>query len=85
MLRGARLLVLGALSMLACSNQQAAKAPSLHAAQGEPTEFTFGVLDGTVLSSENTRGRVTALLFAASYDLHEPARGQAPRRGLPSP
>jgi hypothetical protein len=27
------------------------------------------VLDGTVLTAENTRGRVTALLFVTSYDL----------------
>jgi hypothetical protein len=35
----------------------------------EPLEFAFGVLDGTVLTAENTRGRATVLLFATSYDL----------------
>ncbi len=32
-------------------------------------EFAFGVLDGSVVTSESTRGRVTALLFVTTYDL----------------
>lgn len=35
----------------------------------ESREFAFGVLDGSVFTAENTRGRVTVLLFATSYDL----------------
>jgi hypothetical protein len=37
--------------------------------RSEPRDFAFGVLDGTVVTAENTRGRVTVLLFATSYDL----------------
>ncbi len=36
---------------------------------GPPLEFAFGVLDGTVLSAEALRGRVTALLFVTTFDL----------------
>lgn len=39
------------------------------APRGEPIEFAFGVLDGSVLTHENTSGRVTALLFVTSFDL----------------
>jgi len=37
--------------------------------RGEPVEFAFGVLDGSVVSSESSHGRSTALLFVTSYDL----------------
>lgn len=37
--------------------------------RGEPVEFAFGVLDGSVVTSESSHGRSTALLFVTSYDL----------------
>jgi hypothetical protein len=37
--------------------------------QGQPLQFAFGVLDGTVFTSENTRGRVTAILLVTTFDL----------------
>jgi hypothetical protein len=38
-------------------------------AYGRPAEFAFGVLDGSVVTHESTRGRVTALLFVTTFDL----------------
>lgn len=63
------LLVVGVALLSGCGGGSSESLPALHAPRGEPPEFAFGVLDGTVLTAENTRGRVTALLFAASYDL----------------
>jgi hypothetical protein len=37
--------------------------------RGRPAEFAFGVLDGSVVTHETTRGRVTALLFVTTFDL----------------
>lgn len=37
--------------------------------RGEPLDFAFGVLDGSVITGENTRGRATALLFVTTFDL----------------
>jgi hypothetical protein len=55
---------------VSCSPSTSSGGPvSPHAPVGEPPEFAFGVLDGSVVTSENTRGRVTVLLFAASYDI----------------
>jgi hypothetical protein len=49
----------------------AARSPDSEVAlsSSEPRDFAFGVLDGSVVTAENTRGRVTVLLFATSYDL----------------
>ena len=38
-------------------------------ARGRPVEFAFAVLDGSVITHETTRGRVTALLFVTTFDL----------------
>jgi hypothetical protein len=69
MLRGALSVLCAALALSCASAPKSNAPPALHAPAGEPPEFAFGVLDGTVLTSENTRGRVTALLFGASYDM----------------
>lgn len=36
---------------------------------GRAIDFAFGALDGSVFTGENTRGRVTALLFVTTFDL----------------
>ncbi|MFZ5894231.1 MAG: TlpA family protein disulfide reductase [Myxococcota bacterium] len=69
MMRRGALSFLCAALLMACGGSTKPAAPSLHRPVGEPAEFAFGVLDGSVVTSENTRGRVTALLFATSYDL----------------
>lgn len=53
------------------SGCSASRAPGAEVAltRTAPRDFAFGVLDGTVFTAENTRGRVTVLLFATSYDL----------------
>lgn len=38
-------------------------------ARGAPIRFAYGTPEGQTLSSETTRGRVTALLFVATFDL----------------
>jgi hypothetical protein len=38
-------------------------------ASGKPIEFAYGTPSGETLTSSNTRGRVTALLFVATFDL----------------
>lgn len=60
--------MLGAGLGAGCSAARPADA-DVAMSSSEPREFAFGVLDGTVFSAENTRGRVTVLLFATSYDL----------------
>ena len=37
--------------------------------RGRPIEYLYGTPSGETLSSENTRGRVTALLFVTTFDL----------------
>jgi hypothetical protein len=37
--------------------------------RGEPLDFAFGALDGSVVTGENTRGRVTLILFVTTFDL----------------
>jgi hypothetical protein len=44
---------------------------------GRPVEFAFGVLDGSVVSHESTRGRVTALLFVTTFDLPSQAAARS--------
>lgn len=39
------------------------------APRGTPLAFAFGTLDGRVVTAESTRGRVTVLLFVATFDL----------------
>jgi hypothetical protein len=36
---------------------------------GDTVDFAYGTTDGSELSSVNTRGRATALLFVTTYDL----------------
>ncbi|HET9931626.1 MAG TPA: hypothetical protein VFQ35_13090 [Polyangiaceae bacterium] len=55
--------------LLGCGGARGEGPVAVHPPVGEPPEFAFGVLDGTVFTAENTRGRATALLFATSYDL----------------
>jgi len=38
-------------------------------ARGEPLEFSFAGTDDVVVSSATTRGRVTVLVFVATYDV----------------
>lgn len=45
----------------------------------EPVDFAFGALDGSVVTGEGTRGRVTALLFVTTFDL--PSQAAARRLG----
>jgi len=54
--------------LLGCSSEPRpmAAAPS---ARGRPIDFAFGTPSGEVLGSGATRGRVTALLFVATFDL----------------
>lgn len=49
------------------------------ARRGDALDFGFGALDGSVVTGENTRGRVTALLFVTTYDL--PSQVAARRLG----
>jgi hypothetical protein len=39
------------------------------ARRGKPVEFLYGTPSGETLSSANTRGRVTVLLFVTTFDL----------------
>lgn len=39
------------------------------ASRAEPVTFNFGTTEGNLLNSANTRGRSTALLFAATFDM----------------
>lgn len=75
-----------ALATLACS-WCAALAHGCYARQGEPAasaepdfgapvQFTFGTISGGELSSDTTRGRTTALLFVATYDLPSQAEAE---------
>ena len=58
-----------ALVGFACKSQSPGPDPSSAPAPGEPLRFAFGTIDGEVLSSENTRGRVTTILFLTTFDL----------------
>jgi len=60
-------LLVGLFALSACGSapQQAKAAPR----RGKPVEFLYGTPAGETLSSENTRGRVTALLFVTTFDL----------------
>lgn len=61
-------LAVAALVFVGCS-PAAPRAAEPVPHSGPPLEFAFGVLDGTVLTAESTRGRVTALLFVTTFDL----------------
>jgi hypothetical protein len=56
------------LVLLACSSEpRSAVAPA--SPSGRAIEFAYGTPSGEVLTSGTTRGRVTALLFVATFDL----------------
>lgn len=55
-----------ALALLGCAGKTP---PAASVAHGEPLDFAFGALDGSVITGEGTRGRATVLLFVTSYDL----------------
>jgi thiol-disulfide isomerase/thioredoxin len=60
----------GVLALIcACCSPAASRSPEPARRSSQPLEFAFGVLDGTVLTDEATRGRVTALLFVTTFDL----------------
>jgi hypothetical protein len=54
--------------LVACSSEPRSAAPPV-AAHGPPIDFAFGSPNGEMLTSMGTRGRVTALLFVATFDL----------------
>jgi hypothetical protein len=60
----------------ACFVREGEPAEAPARALGEPIQFTFGTLEGEELSSDTTRGRVTALLFVTTYDLPSQAEAQ---------
>ena len=52
---------------LACASSQ--HGGSSRPAGRQPTDFAFSGIDGQVVSDESTAGRVTVVLFAATFDL----------------
>jgi hypothetical protein len=72
-------LLLSALALLGCSGSESRPAAPPSAVAGEPVQFGFGTIDGGELSSDNTRGRVTLLLFVTTYDLPSQAEAQLVR------
>jgi hypothetical protein len=60
--------LLAALLLAACSSEP--RPPTVAtAARSAPIEFAYGTPSGETFSSRNTRGRVTAILFVATFDL----------------
>ncbi len=55
------------LLLVACASSEPVESPNAHV--GRELDFAFGALDGSVVTSENSRGRTTALLFVTTYDL----------------
>lgn len=55
------------LALTACGSAPRDLAPVPR--RGKPIEFLYGTPTGETLSSQNTRGRVTALLFVTTFDL----------------
>jgi hypothetical protein len=76
--RSAWLAVLPFIVLLGCGAPSEAREPA-PAGSGKYVEFAFGVLDGSVFTHENTRGRVTAILLVTTYDL--PSQVAARRLG----
>jgi hypothetical protein len=70
--------VLPFIALLGCGQPSEAREPS-QTGSGRHLEFAFGVLDGSVFTHENTRGRVTAILLVTTYDL--PSQVAARRLG----
>lgn len=63
------------LALCACASSQTPASRVESAPRGEPIYFSFGTTEGKVYDSESTRGRVTALLFATTFDL--PSQAEA--------
>jgi hypothetical protein len=55
------------VGVCACHTQEPAGAPG--AEPSDAVDFAYGTTDGGELSSANTRGRATAVLFVTTYDL----------------
>jgi hypothetical protein len=55
--------------LLACSSEPQPLAATPTPRSGRAIEFAYGTPSGEALTSGNTRGRVTALLFVATFDL----------------
>jgi hypothetical protein len=67
-----RLPLLPLLAVLGVAFACGSASPSATASEprrGRPIEFLYGTPTGETLSSQNTRGRVTALLFVTTFDL----------------
>jgi hypothetical protein len=56
------------LGLAACTRPPGVKGNS-PSAVGEVVSYSFGTLDGELLTSQKFQGRVTVLLFGTSYDL----------------
>ena len=67
--------VVVAVLLCACASQ-AGPAASASARRGEPVYFAFGTTEGGEFSSESTRGRATAILFATTFDLASQAEAR---------
>lgn len=57
----------------ACGAAPNAALPPM-APRGEALHFSFGTLEGEILSSESLRGRTTVLLFVTTFDLNSQAQ-----------
>jgi hypothetical protein len=57
------------LLLLSCGSGTDGARPNAPRARSSSVAFAYGVPGGGVLSSNNTRGRVTALLFVTTFDL----------------
>jgi hypothetical protein len=64
------------VSIAACAGGERFASELPGGSTGPPLDFAFGALDGSVVTAEGSRGRVTALLFVTTYDLpsHAAAR-----------
>lgn len=72
MTRGFHLVLLTSL-VLACGAPAQRAPAAVTRERGEPLTFAFGTIDGSVVTGENTRGRVTVLLFVTTFDLSSQA------------
>ncbi len=71
-----------ALALGGCYARDGETAHAVEPDRGAPVQFTFGTIAGGELSSDNTRGRTTALLFVTTYDLPSQAEAQLLREVL---
>ncbi len=66
----------GALVLVGCYAREVGAARAAEPDRGAPVQFTFGTIAGGELTSDNTRGRTTALLFVTTYDLPSQAEAE---------